>query len=182
MHHALLCYGDSNTYGYDPRSYLGGRYPESVRWTGLLNALGIKVITEGENGRSIPRLDREIESAIGVVCHSKAERIVVHAGKQRLISMPRTFRKICGARMEGFLAALLTKAQADLKVLLVASLPMAGGLGRVIREHWKHPANWPDAMIGSTFNFLVSLLYAQAFQALYYSADQIHHGALPQPV
>lgn len=30
-----------------------------------------------------------------------------------------------------------------------------------------------------TFNFLVSLLYAQAFQALYYSADQIHHGALP---
>lgn len=29
------------------------------------------------------------------------------------------------------------------------------------------------------FNFLVSLLYAQAFQALYYSADQIHHGALP---
>ena len=26
---------------------------------------------------------------------------------------------------------------------------------------------------------MVSLLYAQAFQALYYSADQIHHGALP---
>ena len=31
----------------------------------------------------------------------------------------------------------------------------------------------------NTFNFLVSLLYAQAFQALYYSADQIHHGPLP---
>ena len=30
-----------------------------------------------------------------------------------------------------------------------------------------------------SFNFLVSLLYAQAFQALYYSADQIHHGTLP---
>ena len=25
----------------------------------------------------------------------------------------------------------------------------------------------------------MSLLYSQAFQALYYSADQIHHGALP---
>ncbi|NCB62833.1 MAG: type IV secretory system conjugative DNA transfer family protein [Clostridia bacterium] len=33
-----------------------------------------------------------------------------------------------------------------------------------------------------SFNFLVSLLYAQAFQALYYSADQIHHGALPRHV
>lgn len=31
----------------------------------------------------------------------------------------------------------------------------------------------------NSLNFLVSLLYAQAFQALYYSADQIHHGALP---
>ena len=58
MHHVLLCYGDSNTCGHDPRSYLGGRYPESVRWTGLPDALGIKAITEGENGRSIPRLDR----------------------------------------------------------------------------------------------------------------------------
>ena len=34
----------------------------------------------------------------------------------------------------------------------------------------------------TTFNFLVSLLYAQAFQALYYSADQLHHGALPRHV
>ena len=34
----------------------------------------------------------------------------------------------------------------------------------------------------TSFNFLVSLLYAQAFQALYYSADQIHHGALPRHV
>ena len=34
----------------------------------------------------------------------------------------------------------------------------------------------------NTLNFLVSLLYAQAFQALYYSADQIHHGPLPHHV
>lgn len=31
----------------------------------------------------------------------------------------------------------------------------------------------------TTFNFLVSLLYGQIFQTLYYCADQIHHGALP---
>lgn len=34
----------------------------------------------------------------------------------------------------------------------------------------------------NTYNFLVSLLYAQAFQTLYYSADQIHHGSLPHHV
>ena len=33
MRRRLLCYGDSNTYGYDSQSFLGERYPESVRWT-----------------------------------------------------------------------------------------------------------------------------------------------------
>ena len=34
----------------------------------------------------------------------------------------------------------------------------------------------------NTYNFLVSLLYSQVFQTLYYCADQIHHGPLPQHV
>ena len=32
----ILCFGDSNTYGYDPR---GGRYDENTRWTKRLDAL-----------------------------------------------------------------------------------------------------------------------------------------------
>ncbi len=28
----IICFGDSNTYGYDPRSYLGGRYDADNRW------------------------------------------------------------------------------------------------------------------------------------------------------
>ena len=28
----VICFGDSNTYGYDPRSYLGGRYDPDSRW------------------------------------------------------------------------------------------------------------------------------------------------------
>lgn len=49
----VLCYGDSNTYGYDPRN--GLRYPKEVRWTTILqNKLGeeYEVITEGLNGRT----------------------------------------------------------------------------------------------------------------------------------
>ena len=34
----------------------------------------------------------------------------------------------------------------------------------------------------NTYNFLVSLLYSQVFHTLYYCADQIHHGPLPQHV
>ena len=56
MSRKIVCFGDSNTYGYDPRSYLGGRYPEFIRWTGLLKAAGWEVWNKGENGLSIPRL------------------------------------------------------------------------------------------------------------------------------
>ena len=127
MLHRILCYGDSNTYGYDPRSYLGGRYPESVRWTGLLNASGLEIINKGENGRSIPRLDWEIETAAGVVCRSKAEAIVVMPGSNDLLQCPSPSAEICAARMEEFLVAFFAKAPANLKVLLVAPPPMSEG-------------------------------------------------------
>ncbi len=48
----LLCIGDSNTWGYDPRSYTGGRYAPDVRWIGLLS--GWETVNDGQNGRRIP--------------------------------------------------------------------------------------------------------------------------------
>lgn len=50
---SVVCYGDSNTYGHDPRT--GGRYPYDKRWTTLLGEkLGpsYEVIPEGLNGRT----------------------------------------------------------------------------------------------------------------------------------
>src|SRR6056297_2207238 len=49
----ILCYGDSNTWGYVPLT--GERYDETVRWTMLLQEkLGgdYKIIEEGLNGRT----------------------------------------------------------------------------------------------------------------------------------
>ncbi len=49
----ILCYGDSNTYGYIPGS--GGRYDENTRWTGILQHLlgdDHTVINEGLNSRT----------------------------------------------------------------------------------------------------------------------------------
>ena len=49
----ILCFGDSNTWGYDPAT--GERFDEQTRWTGVLQAaLGgdYTVIEEGLNGRT----------------------------------------------------------------------------------------------------------------------------------
>ena len=51
----VICFGDSNTYGYDPRSYLGGRYDADSRWVDILAAqTGWTISNIGQNGREIP--------------------------------------------------------------------------------------------------------------------------------
>lgn len=51
----LLCYGDSNTYGYDPRGPIPGRYDADCRWCDLLAKDTLwTVINGGENGRIVP--------------------------------------------------------------------------------------------------------------------------------
>ena len=57
----ILCFGDSNTYGYDPRSYFGGQYPTEHRWVDILaQKLHCKAVNAGENGREIPRREGEL--------------------------------------------------------------------------------------------------------------------------
>ena len=56
-------YGDSNTYGYDPAGYWGGRYPRAQRWTTIL-AEGLagewEIEADGMPGRVIPAQGRPL--------------------------------------------------------------------------------------------------------------------------
>ena len=50
-----ICFGDSNTYGYDPRSYLGVRYNPDSRWVDILAVeTGWTFYNMGQNGSEIP--------------------------------------------------------------------------------------------------------------------------------
>ncbi len=52
MKRRILCYGDSNTYGYD---FANGRFDDDTRWTRRLKSAlgdGFIVIEEGLNGRT----------------------------------------------------------------------------------------------------------------------------------
>lgn len=51
----ILCYGDSNTYGYNPNIGRRSRYPKSLRWPNILQSLlgdDFEVYPEGLNGRT----------------------------------------------------------------------------------------------------------------------------------
>ena len=51
----VICYGDSNTYGFDPRGWLGERYGADDRWVDILaRRTGWEILNWGMNGREIP--------------------------------------------------------------------------------------------------------------------------------
>ena len=51
----VICFGNSNTYGYDPHSYLGDRYDAYSRWVDILaEETGWSICNMGQNGREIP--------------------------------------------------------------------------------------------------------------------------------
>lgn len=54
MKKRIVCFGDSNTWGYNPKT--GTRYDENTRWTMRLQSMlgdEYQIIEEGQNGRTI---------------------------------------------------------------------------------------------------------------------------------
>lgn len=76
MKKSILCFGDSNTWGYHPKD--GSRYPFELRWTGRLQTfLGsdYRIIEEGLNGRTTcineqERLMRSAKDILSVLLES----------------------------------------------------------------------------------------------------------------
>ena len=64
----IICYGDSNTYGYDGDEVFGGRFPAGHRWPDLLGQmLGCETVNCGLNGRRVPRFQRNVNADLTLI-------------------------------------------------------------------------------------------------------------------
>ena len=81
MSNKMLCIGDSNTYGYDPRSYVGSRYPEGIRWTSRLD--GWAVVNRGLNGMKVPL---SAERHAGIIRAEEPDIVTVMLGTNDILS------------------------------------------------------------------------------------------------
>lgn len=124
----ILCFGDSNTYGYDPRSPLGDRYPPEVRWTDVLaRAEGWAVQNAGQNGRCIPRRPAELSQLDCLLDRSGSpDLLTVMLGSNDLLQTPGLTARDTAARMEFFLGRLSARPGTG-NILLLAPPPMKCG-------------------------------------------------------
>jgi lysophospholipase L1-like esterase len=118
----VFFYGDSNTYGYDPAFYTGGRYPRRSRWTTLLaeRLEGTwEVAADGMPGRMIPRAGRGADMVLDSWrAEMPVDLIAVMLGTNDLLSMKTPDASATAAKMEN----LIRSAQESLaaKILLIA--------------------------------------------------------------
>ena len=109
----VVCFGDSNTYGYDPRSFFGDRYDAHCRWVDLLAAkTGWEIRNEGENGRQIPRTEALLPEDVDL--------LIVMLGTNDLLQGNSV--EAIARRMELFLCGIRKE-----KLLLIAPPPMKPG-------------------------------------------------------
>ena len=116
----ILCFGDSNTYGYDPRGFFGDRYGAEDRWVDLLaRQTGHVIINSGANGREIPRNPYVLRL---LAEHAPVDIFLVMLGTNDLLQGASA--KEAADRMEAFLNQLLPHCK---QLLLVAPPPMKRG-------------------------------------------------------
>lgn len=115
----LLCYGDSNTYGYDGAMVFGGRFAPELCWPALLGrALGCETVNCGLNGRRVPRFERQIETDLALLRrHAPGDVVIVMLGTNDLLT--ETSPEDTAAHMRAFLKALM-RQMPESAVLLCA--------------------------------------------------------------
>ena len=127
---AFICYGDSNTYGYDPRSFVGDRFPKEIRWTKILEkSLGVPVQEHGINGRCIPHTGNAVaffKEQIDRWSHLEDAYLLLMLGTNDFLQNPKALAEEVAGRMGEFLSEVLPLA-GSLRVILVTPPRMQRG-------------------------------------------------------
>lgn len=120
----ILCLGNSNTFGYDPRGAFGGRYPKSVHWTGRLEAAGWEALNRGMNGGMIPT-EGQFPAFLDLIDSLRPLDVIsIMFGTNDVLQGGSA--AAAAERMEQFLRAVRERFE-DIPVLLIAPPPVTFG-------------------------------------------------------
>ncbi len=111
----VLFYGDSNTYGFDPRGMMGGRLPVSERWPDILAQKMYgewKVYADGMNGRVVPDNPYSLLSLDkSVLEYSPLDLFAVMLGTNDLLNMSDPNADIVAGKIRDFIERQLNRTE-----------------------------------------------------------------------
>ena len=114
----ICCYGDSNTFGWDPRSFWG--QPYEAPWPEVLSRLtGFSCINWGSCGRCIPHLSQEYALLRKALAEEQPDLLIILLGTNDLLMAQEPDPLEPAQRMEG-LTDFLKSSFPSLSVLLLA--------------------------------------------------------------
>ena len=120
----IYCFGDSNTFGFDPRSYFGSRYPSDGRWVDIVaKKSGWSMENGGENGKTIPSLDYEITLYSRIFSQHLPDLLIIMLGSNDILQG--LSAKAASARMIHFISGINIDNE---NILLVSPPPFTDGL------------------------------------------------------
>lgn len=101
----IVCFGDSNTYGYDACSAFGGRLPGTQRWPDILQDLsGWEILNRGMNGRTIPQRTWDLEDFDRRIAECEPfDSFFIMLGTNDLLNLSRPDIRKVADRMELFI-------------------------------------------------------------------------------
>ena len=191
----ILCYGDSNTWGYDPLTQ--ERFSPQVRWTGVLSRQlgeGYQVIEEGLSGRTtvwddpVEGLHKNGKEYL-LPClesHQPIDLVILMLGTNDL-KMRFSVPAADIAASAGVLVAVIQKSAAGIagaapRVLLIAPPPVgklsefaemfidAGAKSRKLSEYYRVVATQYGCDFLNAGDFIVS----SDIDGIHFEADQHH--------
>ena len=120
----VFFYGDSNTYGYDPAGFMGGRYPREERWTTILQenlAQTWEVLADGMPGRSLPSVGYEWDYLRSVLREvTPLDLFAVMLGSNDILGTLRPNAEKTAAKMNDFVSFVTDFTGEATQFLLIA--------------------------------------------------------------
>ena len=133
----ILCFGDSNTWGYKPDK--SGRYDENIRWTGLLQkklGSGYHIIEEGLCGRTTVFQDELREGRRGldligvtVEMHNPIDLMIIMLGTNDCKTRYRASASVIAKGLDQVIRKARQNASRHFDLLVISPIHLGVGVG-----------------------------------------------------
>ena len=114
----ILIIGDSNSYGWDPRDFLGRPYKKP--WPVFLKDAGFEVAVDAVPGCEIPHFPQLIDSTVSMINREQPDILMLMLGSNDILNMNNPNADLATGRMKQLVKSIRNSTCAEVRIILMA--------------------------------------------------------------